>query len=42
MKAIRSMVRIDRRLRVSDIYEHPTVTALADHLTERYGEQPGA
>ncbi|MFI6765235.1 amino acid adenylation domain-containing protein [Streptomyces sp. NPDC050355] len=42
MKAIRSMVRIDRRLRVSDIYEHPTVTALADHLTDRYGEQPGS
>ncbi|MFG2289674.1 amino acid adenylation domain-containing protein [Streptomyces sp. NPDC048595] len=42
MKAIRSMVRIDRRLRVSDIYEHPTVTALADHLTDLYGEQPGA
>jgi acyl-coenzyme A synthetase/AMP-(fatty) acid ligase len=42
MKAIRSMVRIDRRLRVSDIYDHPTVTALADHLTERFGERPGA
>ncbi|GAA3193781.1 MULTISPECIES: non-ribosomal peptide synthetase [Streptomyces] len=42
MKAIRSMVRIDRRLRVSDIYRHPTVTALAHHLTEHYGEQPGA
>ncbi|WP_413751841.1 non-ribosomal peptide synthetase [Streptomyces sp. R-74717] len=42
MKAIRSMVRIDRRLRISDIYEHPTVTALSDHLAERYGEQPDA
>ncbi|MFB7918443.1 amino acid adenylation domain-containing protein [Streptomyces sp. NPDC056061] len=38
MKAIRSMVRIDRRLRVSDIYKHPTAAALSDHLTERYGE----
>ncbi|GGZ29805.1 hypothetical protein GCM10010387_24010 [Streptomyces inusitatus] len=42
MKAIRSMVRIDRRLRISDIYEHPTVDALSDHLAERYGEQPDA
>ncbi|MFI0263052.1 amino acid adenylation domain-containing protein [Streptomyces sp. NPDC017056] len=40
MKAIRSMVRIDRRLGVSDIYDHPTASALADHLAERYGEQP--
>lgn len=42
MKAIRSMVRIDRRLRLTDIYEHPTVSALSGHLAERYGEQPGA
>ncbi|WP_226366970.1 amino acid adenylation domain-containing protein [Pseudonocardia sp. ICBG162] len=40
MKAIRAMVRIDPRLRVSDIYRHRTAVALADHLTERYGERP--
>ncbi|TNM34305.1 non-ribosomal peptide synthetase [Streptomyces sedi] len=42
MKAIRSMVRIDRRLRVSDIYRHPTAAALTDHLTNRYGTRPDA
>lgn len=42
MKAIRSMVRIDRRLRVSDIYDHPNAIALAEHLTERYGERLGS
>ncbi|KDQ69938.1 hypothetical protein DT87_22915 [Streptomyces sp. NTK 937] len=40
MKAIRAMVRIDPRLRVSDIYRHRTAAALADHLTETYGEPP--
>ncbi|MFH9477544.1 amino acid adenylation domain-containing protein [Streptomyces anulatus] len=40
MKAIRSMVRIDPRLRISDIYRHRTTAALAEHLTEKYGERP--
>lgn len=42
MKAIRGMVRIDRRLRLSDIYEHPTATALVAHLTAVYGECPSS
>ncbi|MGW8982009.1 non-ribosomal peptide synthetase [Streptomyces parvus] len=40
MKAIRAMVRIDPRLRVSDLYRHRTAAALAAHLTETYGEPP--
>ncbi|GGK01900.1 hypothetical protein GCM10011583_36940 [Streptomyces camponoticapitis] len=42
MKAIRGMVRIDRRLRLSDIYEYPTATALVAHLTAVYGECPSS
>ncbi|MFI6081766.1 amino acid adenylation domain-containing protein [Streptomyces sp. NPDC051217] len=42
MKAIRGMVRIDRRLRLSDIYEHPTASALVGHLTAVYGECPSS
>ncbi|GGP48830.1 hypothetical protein GCM10010231_19930 [Streptomyces sindenensis] len=40
MKAIRAMVRIDPRLRISDLYRHRTAAALADHLAETYGEPP--
>lgn len=40
MKAIRSMVRIDRRLRLSDIQKYPTATGLAEFLTKRFGDRP--
>jgi acyl-coenzyme A synthetase/AMP-(fatty) acid ligase len=37
-KALRSIVRIDSRLRLTDIFQYPTPSALSNYLADRYGE----